>query len=235
MCGLFLGVPVKLGRGGLEKIIEVELTSKERADLGKSAEAVREPMSKLSILISDVRTYRMTAPSAAASHESPARATAVMRFWNSSIGKKAVMAVTGLGMIGFVIVHMAGNLQMFAGPLKINEYAAAFRRLGPLLWVARRRVARRARSSRHRGVSAHAKNTAGPPRRLRTIDEPQVSTFAARTHSMGRGACCWCSSCSTSCISRSARFTRRSMPRTSTATSSRLFRSGGSRCCTSSR
>ena len=49
MSVLFLGVPVKLGRGGMEKILEVELTSKERVDLGKSAEAVREPMSKLSI------------------------------------------------------------------------------------------------------------------------------------------------------------------------------------------
>ena len=49
MSGLFLGVPVKLGRGGMEKVIEVELTSKERVDLGKSAEAVREPMSKVSI------------------------------------------------------------------------------------------------------------------------------------------------------------------------------------------
>ena len=49
MSGLFLGVPVKLGRGGMEKVIEVELTSKERVDLGKSAEAVREPMSKLSL------------------------------------------------------------------------------------------------------------------------------------------------------------------------------------------
>ena len=49
MSGLFLGVPVKLGRGGMEKVIEVELTSKERVDLGKSAEAVREPMSKLAL------------------------------------------------------------------------------------------------------------------------------------------------------------------------------------------
>jgi malate dehydrogenase len=49
MSGLFLGVPVKLGRGGMEKVLEVELTSKERVDLGKSAEAVREPMSKLAI------------------------------------------------------------------------------------------------------------------------------------------------------------------------------------------
>jgi malate dehydrogenase len=49
MSDIFLGVPVKLGRGGIEKVIEVELTSKERVDLGKSAEAVREPISKLTI------------------------------------------------------------------------------------------------------------------------------------------------------------------------------------------
>ena len=44
MRGLFLGVPCKLGRAGLEQIIEVELTADERAALAKSAEAVREPM-----------------------------------------------------------------------------------------------------------------------------------------------------------------------------------------------
>ena len=49
MSGLFLGVPCKLGRKGLEQIIEVELTSTERTDLGKSAEAVREPMSVLKL------------------------------------------------------------------------------------------------------------------------------------------------------------------------------------------
>ena len=44
MKGLFLGVPCKLGRKGLEKVLEVELTKDERAALEKSAEAVREPM-----------------------------------------------------------------------------------------------------------------------------------------------------------------------------------------------
>ena len=44
MKDLFLGVPVKLGRKGMEKVIEVELTKEERAALEKSAEAVREPM-----------------------------------------------------------------------------------------------------------------------------------------------------------------------------------------------
>jgi malate dehydrogenase len=49
MSGLFLGVPCKLGRRGLEQIIEVELTGRERVDLGKSAEAVREPMAALKL------------------------------------------------------------------------------------------------------------------------------------------------------------------------------------------
>ncbi len=49
MSGLFLGVPCKLGRRGLEKVIEVELTDAERAALAKSADAVREPMGALKL------------------------------------------------------------------------------------------------------------------------------------------------------------------------------------------
>jgi malate dehydrogenase len=45
MKDLFLGVPCKLGRNGLEKIVEIELTADEKAALAKSADAVREPMS----------------------------------------------------------------------------------------------------------------------------------------------------------------------------------------------
>ena len=47
MRDLFLGVPCKLGRRGVEKIYEVELTAAERTDLGKSADAVREPMAAI--------------------------------------------------------------------------------------------------------------------------------------------------------------------------------------------
>ncbi|HEY5219438.1 MAG TPA: malate dehydrogenase, partial [Gemmatimonadaceae bacterium] len=47
--GIFLGVPCKLGRKGLERILEVELTADERAALVKSAEAVREPMSAVKL------------------------------------------------------------------------------------------------------------------------------------------------------------------------------------------
>ena len=47
--GIFLGVPCKLGKAGLEKIFEVSLTDDERAALAKSADAVREPMSAVSL------------------------------------------------------------------------------------------------------------------------------------------------------------------------------------------
>src|SRR5258706_603144 len=46
---LFLGVPCKLGRKGLEKVIEVQLTADERTALEKSAQAVREPMSAVKL------------------------------------------------------------------------------------------------------------------------------------------------------------------------------------------
>jgi malate dehydrogenase len=49
MKGLFLGVPCKLGKNGLEKVIEVELTADEKAALSKSADAVREPMAAIKL------------------------------------------------------------------------------------------------------------------------------------------------------------------------------------------
>ncbi|HEX5580998.1 MAG TPA: malate dehydrogenase, partial [Gemmatimonadaceae bacterium] len=49
MSGLYLGVPCKLGRRGVERIVEVELTADERAALERSAEAVREPMGAVAL------------------------------------------------------------------------------------------------------------------------------------------------------------------------------------------
>jgi succinate dehydrogenase / fumarate reductase, cytochrome b subunit len=57
--------------------------------------------------------------------------------FQSSIGKKAVMAVTGLVMYGFVVGHLTGNLQIFQHPDHINGYAQFLRNLGPLLWIVR--------------------------------------------------------------------------------------------------
>jgi succinate dehydrogenase / fumarate reductase, cytochrome b subunit len=58
-------------------------------------------------------------------------------FFCSSIGKKVIMAITGLMLFGFVIAHLLGNLQVFVGREKFNDYAAFLKSLGGLLWVAR--------------------------------------------------------------------------------------------------
>lgn len=60
-----------------------------------------------------------------------------LTLYRSTIGKKAIMAVTGLLLVGFVIAHMAGNLQVFIGPAKMNAYASFLKSLGEFLWLAR--------------------------------------------------------------------------------------------------
>ena len=61
----------------------------------------------------------------------------VGRFFRSSIGAKYVMAVSGVALVGFVIVHMVGNLLVFRGPEALNDYAHFLKGLGGGLWLAR--------------------------------------------------------------------------------------------------
>jgi len=53
----------------------------------------------------------------------------------SPVGKKIVNAVTGLGLVIFVIGHVSGNLSLFSGSDAYNEYAHFLMSLGPLLYV----------------------------------------------------------------------------------------------------
>jgi succinate dehydrogenase / fumarate reductase, cytochrome b subunit len=61
----------------------------------------------------------------------------LVRAYRSSLGKKYVMALTGLALFLFVIAHMAGNLQIFAGRDSINSYAMFLKSKPGLLWSAR--------------------------------------------------------------------------------------------------
>jgi succinate dehydrogenase cytochrome b subunit len=60
-----------------------------------------------------------------------------MRLFSDSIGRKAVMAVTGLLMVLFVAMHLLGNLSIFAGPNGINAYAEKLHALAPVVWATR--------------------------------------------------------------------------------------------------
>jgi succinate dehydrogenase / fumarate reductase cytochrome b subunit len=58
-------------------------------------------------------------------------------FLASSIGRKVVMALSGLVLFGYVVVHMIGNLQVYLGPAALNAYAVKLRELPALLWGVR--------------------------------------------------------------------------------------------------
>ena len=55
----------------------------------------------------------------------------------TSLGSKVLIALSGLGLAGFVVFHMLGNLQIFEGPAALNGYAAFLRDMPILLWTVR--------------------------------------------------------------------------------------------------
>ncbi len=64
-------------------------------------------------------------------------ANRLVAFYQSSIGKKIVIALTGAIALLYVIGHLVGNLQIFVSPQKLNNYAYFLQSLGPLLWLIR--------------------------------------------------------------------------------------------------
>lgn len=72
------------------------------------------------------------------------RPSTTRTLWDSSVGKKSVMAVSGLIMLGYLVVHMLGNLKIFFGADEFNGYAHWLRTLGSpflhhewALWIFR--------------------------------------------------------------------------------------------------
>ncbi len=67
-----------------------------------------------------------------------------IRFYQSDVGKKYVMAITGIVGLGFIVFHMLGNLHAFEGARQLNEYAEGLRDIGEpiaprtlLVWIGR--------------------------------------------------------------------------------------------------
>ena len=101
--------------------------------------------------------------------EARAGATRCSRFWRSAVGKKWVMAVSGIVLLGYVLVHMIGNLKLFLGASHLNEYAEwlrdARRAVAPAhgrCSGAAHRPHRRVRAPHRRGGAADPDEPAGP-------------------------------------------------------------------------
>jgi succinate dehydrogenase / fumarate reductase cytochrome b subunit len=109
---------------------------------------------------------------------------ALLQFWNSTIGKKWVMAVTGIGLVLFVVVHMAGNLQVFLGANAFNDYAHKLQSLGPLLWIARSGLLTMAVLHIVSAIQLTAIARAARPADY-VKRESQIATLASRTMRIG--------------------------------------------------
>ncbi len=109
---------------------------------------------------------------AAGAHAAPA-GNWLIRFYASTIGRKIVMALTGVILVGFITLHMAGNLLMFRGQQAMNDYAHFLQSNLPLLWTTRivlliatifhvhsaftlTRLSRMARPARYAGLKSQA-------------------------------------------------------------------------------
>jgi len=101
--------------------------------------------------------------------------------WSSSVGKKVVMAVTGIIWVAYLVTHVLANLLVFQGPGRLNAYSAFLHGTGGALWgprlvliaalvvhvIAAAQLAGRGQEARPAGYAAGRKH--------------QTSTLAART------------------------------------------------------
>jgi succinate dehydrogenase / fumarate reductase, cytochrome b subunit len=115
------------------------------------------------------------------------------RFWllalyRSSVGKKYVMAITGVILMGYVLVHMVGNLKLYLGPESINAYGKWLRDVGEpalprttLLWIVRIVLATAFVLHIHAAVVLTMRNRRARPARYRSRRDYVAANYASRT------------------------------------------------------
>ena len=107
------------------------------------------------------------------------------RFWGSTVGKKIVMGATGLILVAFVVLHMAGNLQFFAGFERFNAYSHLLQvDLIEVTWLLRLALLASVVLHVTAAYQLTIRNWAARPEAY-AHHEPQVSTYAARTMRWG--------------------------------------------------
>ncbi len=109
-----------------------------------------------------------------------ARPSRLSVLWASFVGRKGLMAVTGIVLFLYVLVHMLANLQLYEGPLAINAYAKFLRVSPPLLWFVRAILIAAVVIHAAAGIQLHLQRRAARPIAYRTWT-PSGSTVASRT------------------------------------------------------
>lgn len=103
------------------------------------------------------------------------------RLFRSSVGKKLIMAVTGLGLVLFAFGHMVGNLQLFLGPEALNRYAEVLHFSPELLWVVRLGMLTLVSLHIWAALQVSAENRLARPAGYDGSPAPVATTYASRT------------------------------------------------------
>jgi succinate dehydrogenase / fumarate reductase, cytochrome b subunit len=109
-------------------------------------------------------------------------------FYRSGIGKKYVMAVTGVILMLYVLAHLLGNLKIYLGPTALNDYAEFLRDMGEplvphsvLLWILRVGLITAFVLHIHAAYALTMMNRRAKPQRYQSPREYVAANFAART------------------------------------------------------
>jgi succinate dehydrogenase / fumarate reductase cytochrome b subunit len=112
----------------------------------------------------------------------------LLDLYGTAVGKKYVMAITGVLMIGFVVAHMVGNLKMYLGEEDLNHYAEFLNRLlypiapeGAVLWIMRGGLVTAVLLHIHAAYSLTQLNRNARPVKYQSARDYQVASFASRT------------------------------------------------------
>jgi len=112
----------------------------------------------------------------------------VLDFYGTAVGKKYVMAITGIMLLGFVLVHMIGNLKMYLGAEHLNEYGEFLRELlvpimphTVVLWLMRGGLLAAGALHVHAAVSLTRLNRQARSVKYQGPRDYQVANFASRT------------------------------------------------------
>lgn len=103
-----------------------------------------------------------------------------MHLFTSTVGRKILMAVTGLLLVGFITIHLLGNLSIFAGHEAINIYAAGLHSMPPVVWIFRLVILVLFVIHITFGIQLTMENSAASPEQY-AIQVSQKTTFAAKS------------------------------------------------------
>ena len=108
--------------------------------------------------------------------------------YQTAVGKKWVMGVTGIMLMGFVLVHMVGNLHMYQGPTDFNEYAEQLRTLGGhlvpregVLWLLRLGLICAVLLHLHAAITLTVMNRQSRPYNYQAARNYSAANFASRS------------------------------------------------------